>query len=323
MRRLLAGIRGLVEVLVEGYTLLNRRLWVLLLPVGLDLFLWLGPRISPQRPAEAVATMWEGMAAAAASSPGVDPQVVQRAAAALRTWGEQTNLNNLLSAYLIPLLLPRLSLPALPAYTPPVWTPATGWVLLPLPFLALALGLLSWTLYMAPIADLVRESSETGLAMLRRVGVTWGRLLVLLGLALVALGLFLGAAGLLLLLLAPLSASLAVLILYMALGGLFGVLFHLYFTPQALLLSGVGPRRGLFYSLQTVRSAPWVCLGFIALSLLIRAGTALLWQRLAVWPWGVLAGILCNAYISGGVVAATFLFFRERLQEWLARVRAR
>ena len=35
----LEGVRRLLNILVEGYATLNRRLWVLVIPIGLDLYL--------------------------------------------------------------------------------------------------------------------------------------------------------------------------------------------------------------------------------------------------------------------------------------------
>src|SRR5438874_6988324 len=37
---------GVIETLSAGYAAVNRQLWVLLLPVLLNVFLWLGPHVS-------------------------------------------------------------------------------------------------------------------------------------------------------------------------------------------------------------------------------------------------------------------------------------
>src|SRR5260370_30371878 len=37
---------GVIETLSAGYTAVNRQLWVLLLPILLDVFLWFGPHVS-------------------------------------------------------------------------------------------------------------------------------------------------------------------------------------------------------------------------------------------------------------------------------------
>jgi len=98
------------------------------------------------------------------------------------------------------------------------------------------------------------------------------------------------------------------------------LLIQFYLAPEAALFSGVGPLRALQYSLQVARTSPWQNLGFILLFLLIGNGTALLWQQLAGHPLGVLIGILGNAYIAAGLATARLIFYRERLQAWLAKI---
>src|SRR6266508_3738532 len=39
--------QGLIETIQAGFNTLNRNLWLLLLPLALDLALWLGPQLTP------------------------------------------------------------------------------------------------------------------------------------------------------------------------------------------------------------------------------------------------------------------------------------
>lgn len=304
-----SGLRRLIEPLIEGYAALNRRLWVLIVPIGLDLFLWLGPRVSPERLAEA-------LRAVVASVPQVDPAQGTQVMEALREWGQTANLCHLLSAYLLPLFVPRLGTAEPPGYAPPRWAPEPAWMLL-LPVVALLLGLLFWSLYITPLADLVRGNPQRGTALLTRMLRTWGRMARLL--AVVAFGcvVFLLPAGFLASLSALLSPGLAALMSFLGLAFLLWILFYLYFAPSAVPFSGVGPLRAIYYSLQVVRSNFWQSLGFVLLVTFIRLGTAALWQRLGNYPAGVVVGILGNAYIGGGLAAACLIFYRERLRMWL------
>ena len=43
-----ARLPSLVETISQGFGAVNRRLWVLAIPFALDLFYWLGPRLSVQ-----------------------------------------------------------------------------------------------------------------------------------------------------------------------------------------------------------------------------------------------------------------------------------
>lgn len=314
---LLAGPRRLLDLLVEGYATLNRRLWILLIPIGLDLFFWLGPRILPLRLAEALSSSWQQALQQAPSSLQADPDLITEGVTRLMEWGNHTNLAHLLTVSLIAALIPRLSQVVLPSYAPVTWAPAIGWIVGPLPLLAAAVGLLLWAFYLVPAADLIRGSAESGRAMLRRVGHCWLRMagfvgiLAILGFALILL------VGLAISLVSLLSAGLGTITIYLAIAVALGLLLYLYFTPHAVLFSGIGPRRAILYSVHIVRTNPWLSLGFVLLVSLIRVGTVLLWEQLARWPLGVLGSIVGNAYIVSGLAMATLLFYRERLRAWL------
>src|ERR687883_1725823 len=66
--------KGVIDTLSAGYVALNRQLWVLLVPILVDLLLWLGPHVSYSPlvdPTVTRATEWVRQAAATSSpSPG-------------------------------------------------------------------------------------------------------------------------------------------------------------------------------------------------------------------------------------------------------------
>ena len=41
-----AGPSGLIDTIQSGFNTINRHLWLLLLPLVVDLFLWLGPQLT-------------------------------------------------------------------------------------------------------------------------------------------------------------------------------------------------------------------------------------------------------------------------------------
>lgn len=316
------GLRNLVDLLIEAYTTLNRRLWVLAIPIGLDFFLWMGPQILPRHLGNALASAWQEMMQRAPGYPQIEPEWGTRVVEALRDWGTHTNLARFLSGSVTPLLLPRLSNPALPGFTPPAWAPPSGWAVVPVFLVTIALGVLLWGLYLVPIADLVRESKESGKAMLRRAGVAWWRMLGLVFIVPLVGFVFALPAGFLASITALISPTLAALMFYSGVAFILWMLFYLYFAPNAILISGVGPLRAIYYSIQVVRSSLWQSLGFVLLSLMIRIGTISLWQRFANWSLGIALAILVNAYIVSGLATASLLFFRERLRTWLAKRQA-
>jgi hypothetical protein len=305
---LLEGARRLLNILVEGYTTLNRRLWVLVIPIGLDLYLWLGPGVSLRGLIESLVAFSQQVAQA-------NPQ---QATAALQLT-DQPDLVGLISSPLLAVLIPRLAHPARPGYAVPAWVPPSPLLLVLAGLAAAALVVLFWSLYLLPLADLVRGSNESGLAMLRRVPGTWARMILYCGM--VVVGGFLLLLGVILVaaLAQAAGGGLAVLVLALAGALVVWVLLFLFMAPSAILLSGVGPLRAVSYSVQAARTRLWSTMGFFLLTTMVQAGTASLWERLSGQPVWVLVGIIANGYVVGGLAAAGLIFFRENLRDWLGR----
>jgi hypothetical protein len=309
---LFGGVRRLFNILIEGYATLNRRLWVLVIPIGLDLYLWLGPHIS-------LRGLLEGVIAFSRQVPQADPQTT----AALQAWAEQSNLAGLIASPLTSPLTARLTQPASPGYAALPWVSASPLLVLLAGLATAAVVLLFWSLYLLPLADLVRGSGEGGVQMLRRVPAAWGRMALYCGIVVLG-GLALGLAFTVGAALAQLLSAALALLLITLVGVLlaWGVLL-LFMVPYAILLSGVGPLRAMAYSVRVARSRLWSAIGFLLLTALVQSGTTVLWDRLASQPVWVLLGIIANGYIVGGLAAAGLVFYREGLRDWLARGAAR
>jgi hypothetical protein len=147
---------GVIGSLAAGFEMLGQRLWLIGLPVLLDLLLWLGPRLS-------IAPLLKQFVALLLAQPTADPTMAPQVAQAtqmLEQFGDQFNLFSLLAA------LPLLNVPSLLAQHVPgraspldgprvllatnVLTPmAWGVVLVPM-------GLLLGFLYLNSLARQVR-----------------------------------------------------------------------------------------------------------------------------------------------------------------------
>jgi len=147
---------GVIGSLAAGFEMIGRRLWLIALPVLIDLLLWLGPRLS-------VAPLLRPFVALLLAQPAADPTMASQVAQAtqmLERFGDQFNLFSLLAA------LPLLNVPSLLAQhvsgmvsplgeprvllTTSVLTPmAWGVVLVPI-------GLLLGFLYLNSLARQVR-----------------------------------------------------------------------------------------------------------------------------------------------------------------------
>lgn len=293
---------GIIDTISLGYGLVTRRPWLIALPVLLDLFFWLGPRLSMQPTVDAVTGLL-------AAQGGENAGMIE----ALRRMGTQSDLFMLLAVQvpsLIRWLDPATS--ALPAMRPVV-TLTSVLATFSVALLLLVAGLLLSMLYLAPIAQVVRSGGADMLRAPRLAGRAWLRLLLLVALL----------SGIGMVVIVPLSALAAV----MALAGLnllapFSILLqvaviwlfiYLYFVINAILVSDVGPLQAIRNSIAVVRHNFWASLGLMLLSALIIEGLTRVFRLFTGTTVGIPLAIIANAYIGSGLAAASMIFYRDRL----------
>lgn len=305
---------GVIDTLSAGFDTINRRLWIVLLPMAVDLLLWRGPHITPQ-PLFQRLIAWQQ----AALSPGetIAPSG-QRVDEVLQTLEAALAGFNMLSLLVLNFVanVPNTTV-GRPADTSFVITVSneTAFVLL---FVLIELvGLALGCFYLGLIAQQVRD----GKVSLRRLGAKLGSycghalalalmvlaaaaaLLVPLTVLLVASVLLGGAA-------AQVTAGVVATALYFA--ALWALLF-LYFAVDAIVVSEVGARRAILNSVLVVGKNFWPALGLIFLTILILTGTQIIWTSISYSSWGVMAGVVGNAYIASGLAAASMLFYSSRM----------
>ncbi len=318
--RVEAAPTGVIDTLTAGYAAINRRPWVLLLPIGVDLVLWLGPQvsISPMvQPLLAGLAVWVRRATLrGAASPDLQQQY-DAFRQSLMPLTDSTNALMLLGHG--PLGLPGVA--TLLGVGGP-FSFVSGWVdgllLLAGTF---AGGMLLGGFFRGLIAQQVRDGRAEPIQVGRRVPRDVLRVVSLL---LVLLGAF-ALLGLPILLLVAAAAIVAPPVAVMAfVAAVVAALFievHLFFAVDAIFVSRVGPLAAIQRSVVVVRRWLASTLGLILLSWLILMGMDRVWELLAnqlVEPYGVLLSVLGNAYIASGLVAASMIFYKERVDLGLA-----
>ncbi len=308
---------GVIASLAGGFEAVNARLELILLPLILDLFLWLGPRLSIlpliERLTESVVR--ELSSGATAEQMAVLEMFSQR----MREYGQSFNVFSFLST--APLGLPSLlgarGSTVAPTGQPPVWYVDSLPVYL---ILWAAFGLVGFflgALYFGGIAQQVRDRRLNLGLLLRQVWGHWARLTALALLAAV----FLIVAG------TPMFIISAVVWVFSPLLGsvawilsitlILWALFYGGFALHAMLLA----RRGLFGALwDSVRmvqfNLPHVA-GLFMLVVLINVGLSLVWNVPPDSSWLLVLGLGGHALISTALVAATFVFYQDRYRWWL------
>lgn len=293
---------GLIATLTAGFELTTKHLWLIILPVVLDLFFWIGPRLSVMEVVEK-----------AASALSVEPASAELVDQMLGL-APQINLFTSLS-------LPLIGIPALMSGAVPESTPVSPaviqiqspgiWLLL---FLSLTgFGLLLTTIYLNLIGKTIREERGAGMGIgpfARHVAVSAGRLLglvfislallFLVMLPLLPLALLLGLVGIGALSLAVIFAGFALVVIYLSM------------AVPGILLNGRPVRSAIAESIRLVHTNILQTLGLLVLILIIGNGMNQLWHLADDGSWLTVVSIAGHGFVSTALAVALFVFYRDR-----------
>jgi hypothetical protein len=302
---------GVIDTLTAGFDLVRKRPWLILLPVALDVGLWVAPKLSFLSLMRGVVS--DTMATAASVGQETLP-ALQEQGELLLEFAERTNVLSLLTAS-------YPGVPSLPVestsffgLTRQVIELQSGLALVGLMGALLLAGVLIAALYLGLIAQTARDEQVDWRRFLAQVPRYWLRLVgagLVIGLALLLLGL---PAGLFIGFLALLSPGLASLFLGVISFMAFWLLIYMAFVPVAILFSDDGVAKAIWRSAMLVRSSFWPALGLFLLIYVISVGLLYVWEGLAVTAPGAMLAIVANAFVGTGLMAAVFVFYRERLQ---------
>lgn len=322
----------LIDSISEGYTAINRRPWLLLLPLLLNVYLWFGPQLSfgPlfTNVHDLLTSIQPGLIDQSEMQVLYD-QLLANGSVDLRSQATFLNYVPALHQYIIGSVDSAGNAAGVPSIIEPprlidarrtdtISVATVGGALLAFVTLnALALALSA--LFLAQVAAAVRNPTggmwlprgglsaalRVGLAMLGAVGIILGVIL--------ALGLPFLFFAYLLIFLNPTLGLLALELLFVV--G-FWINIYIGFYREAIVIHDQGPLRAIYTSFNVVRRNFWGTLGFLALSLIISLGSGVIWFRLVGSTAGLIVAMIGSAYIGSGLLAARMAFFRERLRRW-------
>ena len=291
---------GVIETVGNAFVLLNKQPYLLIPPVLLDLFLWLGVRLS-LKPLTDTLIRWLG------TSSTVDSSSIER----IRNAGTSFNLFELL-AISVPTFVGRVGADAIAGASRRSIDSLEWWLLLPSMLLLFLAGIALGVLYLTLLGFLVRGERLSIGAFVRattsNIVRTYGYLLLLLGVVLLILFPLLMLSGVLL----AFGISVVGLISLVLVFAAMWAYVMLFFAQDAIVISKAGPARAIYLSYNVVRSNFWPCIGLIVVSMIIQIGTPLALVAFTRSPWGVPLAFIAHAYILTGVAVATMLFYRDR-----------
>jgi hypothetical protein len=297
---------GVLATISAGFDLTARHLWLLILPAILDIFYWLGPRLRFQ-------TLIEQLL----ETLPVEAEVLDLASQ-LADIAPQTNLFTTLTVQLI-------GIPALMAGLAPEITPLTtqnfevnNWpTWLGLFMIFNVVGLLLTALFYTLIASVISKQTPE---MNQLTAGQWGKRFLsswlrLIGLALIFIFIVMVLyipviiVGTILFLINSTLGSIALLVGPFLIAW---VVIVLSMTPYGIVLNGRPLLRAVVESVRLVQAYLPSILYLLFTVMLI--GALLDWLLFAVenGTWLTLVNIIGHAFVSTALVAAVFIFYRDR-----------
>lgn len=307
---------GIIDSLSAGYRLVGRRVELLLIPLLLDLLLWLSPRLSIAGLMERLSDFY-ARAVTLAQLPEGSEELTQMTRESLHLLGESVNLlAGLVSSSLlhVPLLTASVALPA----SERVVQIGSGWGALGLWLLFGLVGLWLGVFYLELLARVVplgatAKPADLG-ALLRNTGRHFWRITAFILVAGIVFFVVLIPFSMVVGLALMIAAGIGTLLFAMLGGILFVALIYLHFVAAAIVLDDLSVMRAIEGSIRIVRSNFFSVLGFVFLVFVIGAGIGALLAGVAEWqPAGTLAAILLNAYVGTGLAMALLVFYRSRV----------
>jgi hypothetical protein len=321
---------GVIASLQAGFSIVSGRIALIILPLLLDVFLWLGPRLSVGNWFDGALTSWvnflrqNGLSARELAIYSDNAPVLVDFSERLNWLGwirtPPIGIPALMVDFPIPVPGFILSLPqTLPVHTPLGVQPA-----IQLPSLIQIMGsivlltLLGWLgggLYFRIVAGATVGESEAGIGLLRAFAQT-----ILLSVIWV-IGLVVIVSPILFLvgLLAIINALLAEAAFFIIMFFLFWLVVPMFFMPHGIFVRRQNAFLSILSSLRMSRFTLPTSSMFVLSFFLLSRGLSELWRVPSTDSWLMLIGIAGHAFISTALLSASFVYYRD-MNHWLQTV---
>ncbi|OQY35139.1 MAG: hypothetical protein B6I38_01705 [Anaerolineaceae bacterium 4572_5.1] len=302
---------GVISSLKSGFDAVANHITVLLLPVMLDLFLWFGTHLRIERLMQPLIVELGRFA----TGGNFSPDDIQRAQDLWTMFSQDVDIMALLRTF--PIGVTSLMSGILPANTPLGQAPTLqvdsffglfGWIGL--------LTVVGWILggaYFAWVSIIVSNDKENRLTRAGKAivqacffSLLWAILLFALGIpGVIVFSLFF--------LISPLLAQAA--LLFFVLFAMW-LIVPLFFAPHGIFTDQQNVFRSVVSSLHLSRFTMPTSSMFVLGVFLLSQGLNMLWSVPSDSSWMMLIGIFGHAFITTGLLAASFIYYRN-MNAWL------
>ncbi len=308
---------GVLAALATGFDRIAAKPWLLLPPIGLDLFLWLGPALR-------VSSLVRMASASLIAPPGADASMLEQLRLMRQMLVDLGNHINLFAALSsLPVGIPSLMAGLMPADSPMGATlrlelsnplaVMTLWCGLTLVGLGLGSMYHRWAAQQVAQREKLPQGARVWMRIVLLALVAWAVAFLMLAGTLMAVTFVT--------LLLPGQTWLGVLTALAGFSLLFWLGVYLIFSPHGIVRYGLGVVRAMAESIQVVR---WNLLGttvFVGLAIGITWLTNWVWSLPDEESWYSLLAVVGHAFISAMLLVGSYAFYQSR-REWMLRLRS-
>lgn len=300
---------GVLSALSSGFDIASSQFGLLIVPVILDVFLWLGPRLK--------ATIL-GASVVFDIPSGLDLNTrlqAQNLQESVQQWFQQFNLFALLRPTLfgVPGVVGGDDVTAGAQLGWAEWQLTTPWLFLLTLVLMVALGIVIGGFYWSLVARRVRDGRIDWIAAIGRVRVIGPRMI---GLALVLVIILLSIwvpTAVVSTLFGLTSGLIGTLLVMVALSLMVWVLFYISFGIHGIVLYNQSVFDAIRTSVWFSRRNFWALLAMMVLIIAIDRGMNIVWRLVPSNSWLWLLSILGNAFLVTGIAVGTMVFYMDRV----------
>jgi hypothetical protein len=310
---------GVIAALQAGFNVVSNRVVLIILPVLLNVFLWLGPRVSVGQWYGSLLDNWINVLKRGGFS-SQELEIYTENMPILMDFAQK--LNWLGWVRTMPIGIPALMLDLPEKF--PVQNPLGMQSVVQLPSFAVVMGsilgltLIGWLgggLYFRIVAGASLGEAEAGIGLVRAfaqtilLSILWGVGSVIIILPVLLVVSLLSAFN-------PLLAQAAVLVMLFF---MFWLIVPLFFTPHGIFVRKQNAFASIMSSLRMSRFTLPTSSMFVLSVFLLSRGLSYLWLIPTGDSWMLLVGIFGHAFISTTLLAASFVYYRD-MNDWLQNV---
>jgi len=311
----------LIPTIVAGFNTVTKNISLIIFPIVLDLFLWLGPHLRLKTYLEPTITNMGKLFSSLAQ-----PEMNDLFTTSQQLWQEIINRFNLFSS----LRSLPVGIPSLISSAGTIQTPFGNVLIFEMPSLGTILtawlgifcfGTVLGCLY---FNELARSSDPSKPPFsLKEIGRQFLQSLILFAALMTILIIIAIPTIILISFMAVISPFLAQIVFFIVTLLLLWFLLPLFFSPHGIFIYQQSAFTSLLTCLQVVRIFLPGASMFILVSFLVYQGINLIWQAAPETSWMTLVGIAGHAFISTSLITASFIYYRGGIQWMQEKIKQR